>query len=125
MFICHLLPIGKPRQTRSDKWKQRPCVIRYRSFADQLRAEAAKQNFTIVNGLHYLFLIPMPISWSDREKAIKNKTWCDQKPDIDNIIKAIFDSLCKEDKAIAWIGSAKKVWSQRPGILISNSPINY
>jgi len=33
-----ITPVPKPRQTRSDKWKQRPCVMRYRAFADEVRA---------------------------------------------------------------------------------------
>jgi len=33
-------PIPKPRQTRRDKWARRPCVLRYREWADQIRAAA-------------------------------------------------------------------------------------
>jgi hypothetical protein len=32
-----ITPVGKPRMTRSDKWKQRPPVIRYRMFCDEAR----------------------------------------------------------------------------------------
>jgi hypothetical protein len=37
--IANLKPVPKPRQTRSDKWKQRPCVMAYRTFADELRLQ--------------------------------------------------------------------------------------
>lgn len=33
MKIYDITPIGKPRMTRADKWKQRPPVMRYRAFA--------------------------------------------------------------------------------------------
>jgi len=33
-------PVGKPRMTRKDKWAQRPCVLRYREWADRARAAA-------------------------------------------------------------------------------------
>ena len=33
-------PIGKPRMTKRDKWKQRECVLRYRAWADAARAAA-------------------------------------------------------------------------------------
>src|SRR5689334_17701964 len=33
-------PIGKPRQTQADKWKQRPCVVQYRLWADRARKAA-------------------------------------------------------------------------------------
>lgn len=32
MKIYDITPIGKPRMTRADKWKQRPAVMRYRAF---------------------------------------------------------------------------------------------
>lgn len=125
MFIAPLKPIGKPRQTISDKWRERPVVMRYRAWADQLRAAAKAQKFYLTNGLHYLFLVPMPVSWSKKKRAEKNRSWCDQKPDLDNAIKATWDALAKEDKRIAHIGSAKKVWSISPAIIISDQPIKY
>ncbi|GAG23977.1 unnamed protein product, partial [marine sediment metagenome] len=30
-------PNTKPRMTKRDKWKKRPCVIKYRKFCDELR----------------------------------------------------------------------------------------
>ena len=35
-------PNTKPRMTRADKWKQRPCVVQYRTFKDTLRLECKK-----------------------------------------------------------------------------------
>ncbi|MBC8923069.1 RusA family crossover junction endodeoxyribonuclease, partial [Escherichia coli] len=32
-----ITPLGKPRMTRADKWKQRPPVLRYRVFCDEVR----------------------------------------------------------------------------------------
>jgi hypothetical protein len=31
-------PMGKPRMTRSDKWKKRDCVVRSRAYADLIRS---------------------------------------------------------------------------------------
>jgi hypothetical protein len=30
-----ITPVGNPRMTRCDKWKQRPPVMRYRMFCDE------------------------------------------------------------------------------------------
>ena len=30
-------PVSKPRMTQRDKWKKRPCVLRYRAYCDALR----------------------------------------------------------------------------------------
>ena len=29
--------MGKPRMTQRDKWKKRPCVLRYHAFRDKMR----------------------------------------------------------------------------------------
>ncbi|MFY9226104.1 MAG: RusA family crossover junction endodeoxyribonuclease [Blastocatellia bacterium] len=118
-FIFKLLPISKPRQTRSDKWKKRPCVLVYRAFADELRLQASRQGFSLENGLAYEFHLPMPKSWSQRKQLEKLGQLHDQKPDLDNLLKSVWDSLAKEDKAIAYIGQAKKVWSLTPKIIIT------
>lgn len=44
--------------------------------------------------------IKMPKSWSKKKKAEMNGKPHNQKPDIDNIGKAIMDACIKEDKAI-------------------------
>ncbi len=118
-FIFKLLPISKPRQTRSDKWKKRPCVLVYRAFADELRLQASRQGFSLENGLAYEFHLPMPKSWSQRKRLEKLGQLHDQKPDLDNLLKSVWDSLAKEDKAIAYIGQAKKVWALTPKIIIT------
>ncbi len=37
MKIFNITPMGKPRMTRADKWKQREVVMRYRAFCDEVR----------------------------------------------------------------------------------------
>lgn len=113
------MPVAKPRQTRSDVWRKRSCVVRYRAFADELRLQAAKQIFTLENGLAYEFHLPMPASWSKKKQLEKLGTLHDQKPDIDNLLKALFDAMAKEDKAIGHIGQVKKVWALQAKIIIT------
>lgn len=118
-FIFKLLPISKPRQTRSDKWRKRPCVVVYRAFADELRLQASRQGFSLENGLAYEFHLPMPKSWSQKKQLEKLGQLHDQKPDLDNLLKSVWDSLAKEDKTIAYIGQVKKVWALTPKIIIT------
>ena len=56
-------PVSKPRQTRSDRWKQRPAVVRYRAFADECRLRGV---VVPESGAHIVFNMPMPPSWSKR-----------------------------------------------------------
>jgi Holliday junction resolvase RusA-like endonuclease len=101
-------PIGKPRMTRSDKWKQRPCVLRYRQFADDLRLAAGgnKLNPENIQSLSWVaYFEPKEKS----KKKVKIGELHRQKPDRDNIDKAILDALFKDDSAIAH-GTLEKRW---------------
>lgn len=118
-FIFKLLPISKPRQTRSDKWKKRPCVLVYRAFADELRLQASRQGFSLENGLAYEFHLPMPKSWSQRKQLEKLGQLHDQKPDLDNLLKSIFDVLLRQDCLIGHVAQVKKIWALKPKIIIT------
>ena len=106
-MIYNITPVPKPRQTRSDKWKKRPCVVRYRAFADECRLKGV----TVENGDSIKFFMPMPKSWSKKKKIeFKGKPHT-QKPDLDNLLKALMDAVLKEDSIIHKLGSIEKVWS--------------
>ncbi len=102
-----IIPVSKPRQTRSDKWKERPCVMRYRAFADEVRLNSI---CIPDGGSHITFYIPMPKSWSKKKKASHANQPHKQKPDSDNLIKALFDAAHKEDSFI-YDFRATKLWA--------------
>lgn len=106
-----LTPTPKPRMVASDKWRKRPSVLRYFAFKDAVRnaIKDVPATFAII------FYIPMPESWAKSKKALRCGTHHVQKPDIDNLIKALLDSLYEEDSSIHTI-AATKVWSNEPGI---------
>lgn len=107
-------PVGKPRQTRSDAWKQRPAVVRYRAFADELRL---KYPYPLPTRLYLEFYIPMPKSWSKEKQAEMRYEPHQQKPDIDNLCKAVMDALADDDSYVYAL-SAQKFWSDEGGIHI-------
>ena len=105
-------PIPKPRMTRSDKWKKRPCVERYWAYKDALRAAVE-----LPDGLDNLmcrFYLPLPKSWSKKKKAAMAGAGHRQRPDIDNLTKAVFDSLLAEDSGIAYSVNCK-MWEDEKG----------
>lgn len=129
LAVFDIEPMGAPRMTRSDKWKldpnhknpksrQRKVVGRYFAFRANIIAQAQKQGFTMPsNGFHVIFILPMPHSWADKKK---NQMYCaphQQKPDCDNMIKAVKDSLCKDDAHI-WDYRITKYWGKAGKILI-------
>ncbi len=104
-------PMGAPRQTRADRWKQRPVVLRYHAFRDELRRLAKQGKFILpAAGMSLMFVIPMPKSLSKKERARRKWQPHQQKPDIDNLLKAFLDALAKEDSYVWGLESVQKVW---------------
>ena len=112
-YAFNVTPVGKPRQTQRDKWMKRPAVMRYRAFADELRAAAKAQGFVFPeSGAKITFFIPMPDSWSAKKKDAMAGVAHRQKPDIDNLMKAVLDSLLPDDSAVWNIAGVTKVWAR-------------
>lgn len=119
--MFQVTPVRKPRQTRSDKWKQRPTVMRYREFADQLRAEARALGFTMPeSGARVTFWLPMPDSWGAKVKAINEGQPHRRAPDVDNLLKAFLDALYSDDSGI-WNVTAEKRWATKGCITVTLS----
>ena len=107
-FKLQINPCPKPRMTRSDSWRKRPCVTKYWGFKDKLVLEAKRHSFEIQEAdMQITFYIPMPDSWSKKKKSEYNSTPHRQKPDIDNLLKAFFDCLCSDDSFIYDVRVAK------------------
>ena len=97
-------PVPKPRQTRSDRWKKRPSVMRYRAWADEARRvhnEATRKQFPEVRFLGEIrygrimavAFFKMPGSWNAATKAKMKGQPHTLRPDADNILKSVGDSL--------------------------------
>ena len=109
-----IAPIAKPRMTRSDKWNQRDCVMRYRSFADEVR----RLKIAVPDiGAHVTFVIAMPSSWSKKKMMTMHNAYHTVKPDCDNLLKALLDALFKVDSHIADI-RITKVWGYEASIIV-------
>ena len=110
-------PIGKPRMTQRDKWKKRPCVLRYREFCDRTRAAFELVRFELPDAFSIRFTVEMPASWSAKKRAAMLGAPHQQKPDIDNMIKAVCDAAKKEDCTVHRV-NAEKVWGKAGSIKI-------
>ncbi len=105
-------PMGKPRMVRSDAWKHRPCITQYWAFKDKLVLLAKKIKFTLPDKFKVEFLIKMPDSWSKSKKRDMLDKPHQQKPDIDNLVKAVMDCLKKNDATVYYIEASKVWWSE-------------
>lgn len=110
-FTYRGLPIGKPRMTHSDSWKKRPCVLVYRKFCDDIRAQAGPLPIG-PDGVIVSAFSPMAASWNEKKKQAMAGKPQRFKPDYDNIAKAVGDALFEEDCCI-WIGATLKFWCRQ------------
>lgn len=112
--VFNITPLGKPRMTRTDKWKKRPEVLRYRAFCDEVRLN----NVSLPeSGYHVIFVLPMPPSWSKKKLSLMDGKPHQQKPDKDNLEKALLDAIFGEDSHI-WDGRVTKIWGETGKMII-------
>ena len=115
-----LKPMGKPRQSQSDKWRLRPVVCRYRSYADALRA-----SFHLLPLAKFLqvgrvtVIATFMTKCSDRYGKPHR-----QKPDADNIMKGVKDSLIRKDETVYWELTEKR-WGEQDSLKIILEEVVY
>lgn len=68
-------------------------------------------------GYHIVFVMPMPPSWSAKEKARMDGAPHQQTPDKDNLEKALLDAVFGQDKHV-WDGRVSKLWGYEGAIRI-------
>lgn len=122
-------PMGAPRQSSSDRWKQRPVVMRYRAYKDEIRRQVLEQvggagavELSQCIRFSLAFYLQFPKSYSQKKRELLVGTPHNEKPDIDNLIKGIFDTICIDDKHICSVAAAK-YWQfhKYPGVRICGS----
>lgn len=108
MIVVPGPPVPKPRQTRRDRWAMRPCVARYRAWADLVRACAAGRGSAKTYELR--FYLPLP-----KSKPGNAGQPHEQKPDVDNLIKATMDALLPAGDQKVFRVVATKFWEDAHG----------
>ena len=75
------------------------------------------KKFQLPDSFAVEFVMPMPQSWSNRQKKQMNGKPHKQTPDLSNLLKSLEDALRKEDKEI-WDVHASKRWGTEGQIRI-------
>jgi len=119
-YEIDVTPIPKPRMTKADAWKKRASVTRYFAFKDEIVHKCSLMGLTTIPmRIKYLkFVMPMPPSWSKKDRLAMVGQPHLLRPDIDNLRKALQDALCKEDSHIAVVKEESKVWGTKGKIVI-------
>jgi len=120
-YVFEIEPVSAPRMSSSDRWKtgkdKRPIVAKYHDFKDSLRFLTKKQNYIVKPVLKIEFYVKMPKSWSNKKRDKMRDMPHQQKPDVDNFLKAFLDCLCKDDKFV-WNVHCLKFWSDSGAIIV-------
>jgi Holliday junction resolvase RusA-like endonuclease len=111
MTFYSIKPVPAPRQVRRDLYNPSPSVLRYRAFQDECRLRGVE----VPESCELVFYMPFPLGYSDKKRLELEGKPHQFKPDLDNLIKALLDSVLKSDERV-WNISAMKVWSKRCGI---------
>lgn len=112
-------PCPAPRQSRRDIWKPSPQVIRYRSFKDSFMALCIEQGLNLMSHpcLSISFGLAMSSSWSKKRRSEMLGKPHQQKPDLDNLCKAVLDASGIDDSHVHTL-ELSKVWSEEGYIQI-------
>ena len=119
-MIFNINPVPKPRMTRQDTWKQRPCVVKYWQFKDEIQKQMEKKGFELEDDYCVIFKIPVPKSLSKKkQEKLLNKLVHKKRPDLDNLEKALNDCMKEEDSTI-WCTCKMKLWAEEYSIEFMN-----
>lgn len=121
-------PMGAVRTTGRQKFKDK-YAQRYFTYKQTIKLLTKTAGFeTIPAGEpitveEIVFYMPIPQSWSKKKQREAAGQPHIKKPDIDNLIKGLFDSLngvCwADDNQVCEIRNTKKIYSEKPGIEFS------
>ena len=119
-FRVLVQPMGKPRMTQRDKWKGRDVVNRYMAYKDEVRRQVNVPLWHLPTPykVKACFIMEMPASWSQKKTDIMCGDIHQQKPDIDNLGKAVLDILFRRDEKISSL-KLDKYWDAldaKPGL---------
>jgi Holliday junction resolvase RusA-like endonuclease len=102
-------PVPKPRQSPADRWRPSPRVLRYRAFADAVRAFVGPPP-CLVASVELVFFLPAPKARRRGAKALREGSPHTLRPDTDNLVKAVLDALWEHDSGV-WRITAEKRWT--------------
>lgn len=119
-------PMGAVRMTQRSKYLSAKAqrYLAYKSFLQWQAKQQAKGVFFHNGTLEVTiwFTMPVPDSWSKKNREAAVGEYHIKKPDIDNLVKGVFDSLNKivwhDDNQVSKV-SAIKIYGEYPGIEVT------
>ncbi len=120
MFKISPVPASRPRVTRYGTYIAKTYAQYKKEMCKQVDDLSIKK-FTNPIYVETTFYMPIPKSLSIKKRNLLDGTYCDIGGDMDNLLKALWDSLngyaYVDDKQIVW-SQEKKIYSFEPRIEI-------
>lgn len=119
-MVFQITPQGAVRMTQRGKWTSLPAQ-RYLNYKKEIAWEAKqhiREPIETAVRVKLGFIYPIPGSWSKvrRQRAMDNLILPKVKPDIDNVIKGVFDALngiaWKDDNLVVNVEASKRYGKQ-------------
>lgn len=101
------------RMTQRSKWNKQS--QRYLAYKNNIRL--LSNNMKLPETLFLGFYFKCSASWNDKKKQLLIDKPHQYKPDLDNLVKGVMDSLTTEDSNVHQI-VAMKLWSDEDKIII-------
>lgn len=119
-YIIKLKPFPAPRLHGRYPTKQ---TEKYKAFRTELLMRARIEGLRdLPSAIGFTFEIPMPPSWSNKKRERMRGQLHQQKPDLDNLIKAVKDSFTYgrhlDDSHVATYIMAQKIWADEGRIIL-------
>jgi Holliday junction resolvase RusA-like endonuclease len=113
-------PMPAPRLNKNSRYNPEKKLLaeRYSVYKQHIAMFARQSGLAIGDEIHCVFVLAMPKSWSKTKRRTMNGQPHQQRPDGDNLYKAVLDAIMPEDKLV-WSGSFKKYWGTYGHIIIS------
>lgn len=122
MTIYNIEPMGAVRLSRQDKFAPSKRANKYFRYGADIRALGV----TMPEVPRLVFTLPMPPSWSKKKKDLMRGKPHLSKPDCDNLLKGLQDSIYyKRDDAHVWCGWMEKRWGDEGSIEITELPAEF
>ena len=125
-YHIDIVPMGAVRMTRKGKYKDE-AAQRYLSYKQAIQWQVAVQNkeekiFENPVKVYVVFFMPIPKSWSKPKRERHAFKPHNVKPDIDNVLKGLFDALnglvWKDDNLVAEVTALKIYTPFKEGIRV-------
>ena len=110
-------PMSAPRLTHQRRHTAR--AKRYYAYKKTLKMFCKVNSFVLSEKVKITFYMQIPKSITKKEKAKRLGNPHTQRPDLDNLVKGVWDALAEEDGYIHTL-QCSKLWSKTGKIVIEN-----